>query len=84
MLGLGVANFHSADVDIKGKKDSASLLLSLVSAYLLQHQLFVFVTLKGSKMLNGGPDSQDTNQLQHNGDSTEEKRDKHEVSTKKK
>ncbi|KYO42863.1 PC4 and SFRS1-interacting protein isoform X1 [Alligator mississippiensis] len=38
----------------------------------------------GSKMLNGGPDSQDTNQLQHNGDSTEEKRDKHEVSTKKK
>uniref|UniRef100_A0A7M4DXH7 PC4 and SRSF1 interacting protein 1 n=1 Tax=Crocodylus porosus TaxID=8502 RepID=A0A7M4DXH7_CROPO len=38
----------------------------------------------GSKMLNGGPDSQDSNQLQHNGDSTEEKRDKHEVSTKKK
>uniref|UniRef100_A0A8C0HFX5 PC4 and SRSF1 interacting protein 1 n=1 Tax=Chelonoidis abingdonii TaxID=106734 RepID=A0A8C0HFX5_CHEAB len=31
----------------------------------------------GSKILNGGPDAQDSNQSQHNGDSTEEKRDKH-------
>uniref|UniRef100_A0A8C3TJG2 PC4 and SFRS1 interacting protein 1 n=1 Tax=Chelydra serpentina TaxID=8475 RepID=A0A8C3TJG2_CHESE len=38
----------------------------------------------GSKILNGGPDAQDSNQSQHNGDSTEEKRDKHEVGTKKK
>ncbi|XP_034630016.1 PC4 and SFRS1-interacting protein isoform X2 [Trachemys scripta elegans] len=38
----------------------------------------------GSKILNGGPDAQDSNQTQHNGDSTEEKRDKHEVGTKKK
>ncbi|XP_048707246.1 PC4 and SFRS1-interacting protein isoform X2 [Caretta caretta] len=38
----------------------------------------------GSKILNGGPDAQDSNQSHHNGDSTEEKRDKHEVGTKKK
>ncbi|XP_074809525.1 PC4 and SFRS1-interacting protein isoform X2 [Natator depressus] len=38
----------------------------------------------GSKILNGGPDAQDSNQSHHNGDSTEEKRDKHEVVTKKK
>ncbi|EMP34062.1 Lens epithelium-derived growth factor, partial [Chelonia mydas] len=38
----------------------------------------------GSKILNGGPDAQDSNQSHHNGDSTEEKRDKHEGGTKKK
>uniref|UniRef100_K7GK33 PC4 and SRSF1 interacting protein 1 n=1 Tax=Pelodiscus sinensis TaxID=13735 RepID=K7GK33_PELSI len=38
----------------------------------------------GSKILNGGPDAQDSNQSQHNGDSTEEKRERHEVNTKKK
>uniref|UniRef100_A0A8D0H2H9 PC4 and SRSF1 interacting protein 1 n=1 Tax=Sphenodon punctatus TaxID=8508 RepID=A0A8D0H2H9_SPHPU len=38
----------------------------------------------GSKILNGGPDVQDANQSQHNGDGTEEKKDKHEVGSKKK
>lgn len=39
---------------------------------------------KGSKILNGGPETQDTNQSQHNGENGEEKKDKHEVGSKKK
>ncbi|XP_017693413.1 PREDICTED: PC4 and SFRS1-interacting protein isoform X1 [Lepidothrix coronata] len=38
----------------------------------------------GSKVLNGGSEAQDTNQLQHNGESAEEKKDRHEVGSKKK
>ncbi|KFR01561.1 Lens epithelium-derived growth factor, partial [Nipponia nippon] len=38
----------------------------------------------GSKVLNGGSEAQDTNQSQHNGEDTEEKKDKHEVGNKKK
>ncbi|XP_067172445.1 PC4 and SFRS1-interacting protein [Apteryx mantelli] len=38
----------------------------------------------GSKVLNGGSETQDTNQSQHNGENTEEKKDKHEVGSKKK
>ncbi|ELV12179.1 PC4 and SFRS1-interacting protein [Tupaia chinensis] len=38
----------------------------------------------GSKTLNGGSDSQESNQPQHNGDSNEENKDNHEASTKKK
>ncbi|KAM6105478.1 LOW QUALITY PROTEIN: PC4 and SFRS1-interacting protein [Pterocles gutturalis] len=38
----------------------------------------------GSKVLNGGSEAQDTNQSQHNGENTEEKKDKHEVGSKKK
>lgn len=45
---------------------------------------FLLCNFKGSKILNGGPDAQDSNQSHHNGDSTEEKRDKHEGGTKKK
>ncbi|POI29459.1 hypothetical protein CIB84_006791 [Bambusicola thoracicus] len=36
-----------------------------------------------SKIVNGGPETQDTNQSQHNGENAEEK-DKHEVASKKK
>ncbi|NXP83666.1 PSIP1 factor, partial [Passerina amoena] len=38
----------------------------------------------GSKILNGGSEAQDTNQSQHNGESAEEKKDRHEVGSKKK
>ncbi|NXG45337.1 PSIP1 factor, partial [Psilopogon haemacephalus] len=38
----------------------------------------------GPKVLNGGSESQDTNQPQHNGENTEEKKDRHDISTKKK
>ncbi|NXO97251.1 PSIP1 factor, partial [Certhia brachydactyla] len=38
----------------------------------------------GSKILNGGSEVQDTNQSQHNGENTEEKKDRHEVGSKKK
>ncbi|XP_036744105.2 PC4 and SFRS1-interacting protein-like [Manis pentadactyla] len=38
----------------------------------------------GSKTLNGGSDAQDMNQPQHNGDSSEEGKDSHEASSKKK
>ncbi|OXB55535.1 hypothetical protein ASZ78_002564 [Callipepla squamata] len=38
----------------------------------------------GSKILNGGSETQDTNQSQHNGENAEEKKDKHEVGSKKK
>ncbi|KAK2507683.1 hypothetical protein MC885_011217 [Smutsia gigantea] len=38
----------------------------------------------GSKTLNGGSDAQDSNQPQHNGDSSEEGTDNHEASSKKK
>ncbi|NWV70830.1 PSIP1 factor, partial [Malurus elegans] len=38
----------------------------------------------GSKILNGGSEAQDTNQSQHNGENTEEKKDRHEVGSKKK
>ncbi|XP_025908514.1 PC4 and SFRS1-interacting protein [Nothoprocta perdicaria] len=38
----------------------------------------------GSKVLNGGSETQDTGQAQHNGENTEEKKDKHEVGNKKK
>lgn len=38
----------------------------------------------GSKTLNGGSDAQDSNQPQHNGDSSEESKDNHEASSKKK
>ncbi|KGL98471.1 Lens epithelium-derived growth factor, partial [Charadrius vociferus] len=38
----------------------------------------------GSKVLNGGSEAQDTNQTQHNGENTEEKKDRHEVGSKKK
>uniref|UniRef100_A0A8C5KZ28 PC4 and SFRS1-interacting protein n=1 Tax=Jaculus jaculus TaxID=51337 RepID=A0A8C5KZ28_JACJA len=38
----------------------------------------------GSKSVNGGSDAQDTNHPQHNGDSTEESKDSHEASSKKK
>ncbi|NWX35212.1 PSIP1 factor, partial [Notiomystis cincta] len=38
----------------------------------------------GSKILNGGSEAQDTNQSQHNGENAEEKKDRHEVSNKKK
>ncbi|XP_063996699.1 PC4 and SFRS1-interacting protein isoform X2 [Pogoniulus pusillus] len=38
----------------------------------------------GPKVLNGGSEAQDTNQPQHNGENTEEKKDRHEVGTKKK
>ncbi|XP_036874504.1 PC4 and SFRS1-interacting protein isoform X1 [Manis javanica] len=37
----------------------------------------------GSKTLNGGSDAQDSNQPQHNGDSSEEGKDSHEASKKK-
>ncbi|NWW42778.1 PSIP1 factor, partial [Pedionomus torquatus] len=37
-----------------------------------------------SKVLNGGSEAQDTNQTQHNGENAEEKKDRHEVGTKKK
>lgn len=39
---------------------------------------------KGSKVLNGGCETQDTNQSQQNGENTEEKKDKHEAVSKKK
>lgn len=39
---------------------------------------------KGSKILNGGSESQDTNQSQHNGENAEEKKDRHEAGSKKK
>ncbi|NXT52733.1 PSIP1 factor, partial [Pluvianellus socialis] len=38
----------------------------------------------GSKVLNGGSEAQDTNQTQHNGENTEEKKDRHEAGSKKK
>lgn len=38
----------------------------------------------GPKVLNGGSEAQDTNQPQHNGENTEEKKDRHDVGTKKK
>ncbi|KFQ35952.1 Lens epithelium-derived growth factor, partial [Merops nubicus] len=38
----------------------------------------------GSKVLNGGSEAPDTNQSQHNGENTEEKKDRHEVASKKK
>ncbi|XP_015704508.1 PC4 and SFRS1-interacting protein isoform X2 [Coturnix japonica] len=38
----------------------------------------------GSKILNGGSETQDTNPSQHNGENAEEKKDKHEVGSKKK
>ncbi|NXT63693.1 PSIP1 factor, partial [Chaetops frenatus] len=38
----------------------------------------------GSKILNGGSEAQDTNQSQHNGENAEEKKDRHEVGSKKK
>ncbi|XP_037981130.1 PC4 and SFRS1-interacting protein [Motacilla alba alba] len=38
----------------------------------------------GSKILNGGSEAQDTNQSQHNGESAEERKDRHEVGSKKK
>ncbi|XP_064357378.1 PC4 and SFRS1-interacting protein isoform X2 [Dromaius novaehollandiae] len=38
----------------------------------------------GSKVLNGGSETQDTSQTQHNGENTEEKKDKHEAGSKKK
>ncbi|NXQ80419.1 PSIP1 factor, partial [Nyctibius grandis] len=38
----------------------------------------------GSKVLNGGSEAQDTNQSQHNGENTEEKKDRHEGGSKKK
>ncbi|KAK2503779.1 hypothetical protein MC885_007597 [Smutsia gigantea] len=38
----------------------------------------------GSKTLNGGSDAQDSNQPQHNGDSSEEGKDSHKASSKKK
>ncbi|NXA38752.1 PSIP1 factor, partial [Eudromia elegans] len=38
----------------------------------------------GSKVLNGGSETQDTGQAQHNGENTEEKKDKHEAGSKKK
>ncbi|XP_062064198.1 PC4 and SFRS1-interacting protein isoform X6 [Lepus europaeus] len=38
----------------------------------------------GSKTVNGGSEAQDSNQPQHNGDSTEESKDSHEASSKKK
>ncbi|KAI5158289.1 Pc4 And Sfrs1-Interacting Protein [Manis pentadactyla] len=38
----------------------------------------------GSKTLNGGSDAQDSNHPQHNGDSSEEGKDSHEASSKKK
>ncbi|NWS54925.1 PSIP1 factor, partial [Chunga burmeisteri] len=38
----------------------------------------------GSKVLNGGAEPQDTNPSQHNEENTEEKKDRHEVGSKKK
>ncbi|NXI43535.1 PSIP1 factor, partial [Galbula dea] len=38
----------------------------------------------GSKVLNGASEGQDTNQSQHSGENTEEKKDRHEVGSKKK
>ncbi|NXH17914.1 PSIP1 factor, partial [Bucco capensis] len=38
----------------------------------------------GSKVLNGASEAQDTNQSQHNGENTEEKKDRHEAGSKKK
>ncbi|NXK03810.1 PSIP1 factor, partial [Herpetotheres cachinnans] len=38
----------------------------------------------GSKVLNGGSEAQDTNQSQHNGENTEDEKDRHEVGSKKK
>ncbi|XP_054253351.1 PC4 and SFRS1-interacting protein [Indicator indicator] len=38
----------------------------------------------GPKVLNGGSEAQDTNQPQHNGENTEEKKDRHEAGTKRK
>ncbi|NXN06971.1 PSIP1 factor, partial [Indicator maculatus] len=38
----------------------------------------------GPKVLNGGSEAQDTNQPQHNGENTEEKKDRHETGTKRK
>ncbi|NXA48219.1 PSIP1 factor, partial [Nothocercus julius] len=38
----------------------------------------------GSKVLNGGSETRDTGQAQHNGENSEEKKDKHEVGSKKK
>ncbi|XP_068946777.1 PC4 and SFRS1-interacting protein isoform X1 [Petaurus breviceps papuanus] len=38
----------------------------------------------GSKTLNGGSDAQDNNQPQHNGESNEESKDRHEATMKKK
>ncbi|XP_040977441.1 lens epithelium-derived growth factor-like isoform X3 [Aquila chrysaetos chrysaetos] len=40
--------------------------------------------LTGAKTLNGGSEAQDINQSQQNGENTEEKKEKHEVGTKKK
>ncbi|NXS10486.1 PSIP1 factor, partial [Neodrepanis coruscans] len=37
-----------------------------------------------SKILNGGSEAQDTNQPQHNGEGSEEKKDRHEIGSKKK
>ncbi|XP_010217521.1 PREDICTED: PC4 and SFRS1-interacting protein [Tinamus guttatus] len=38
----------------------------------------------GSKVLNGGSETRDTGQAQHNGENIEEKKDKHEAGSKKK
>ncbi|XP_013158005.1 PC4 and SFRS1-interacting protein [Falco biarmicus] len=38
----------------------------------------------GSKVLNGGSEAQDTNQSQHNGENTEDEKDRHEVGSKRK
>lgn len=46
--------------------------------------IFLLFHLKGSKILNGGSEAQDTNQSQHNGENAEEKKDRHEVGSKKK
>lgn len=45
---------------------------------------FLLFSFKGSKILNGGSEAQDTNQSQHNGENAEERKDRHEAGSKKK
>lgn len=54
-----------------------------ILVFFLQYWFFP-LHFKGAKPLNGGSETQDINQSQQNGENTEEKKEKHEVGTKKK
>lgn len=56
----------------------------LIQFYCLPSTTFLLFHFKGSKILNGGSEAQDTNQSQHNGENAEEKKDRHEAGSKKK